>query len=127
MASYNGFDDSGSFSDKKIGLSSHQLSIIDDQEGYQPVNNEDEQIWIVYNGETFYIEKFSDCGLVFVNPHTNKPDKLHKKNIFKKDSYVGISLIVKSIYQNRFINLCKPLSSLIGLSDSHLKTYREVL
>jgi len=53
LISYRGPDDSGFFEDKNIGLSNRRLSIIDVAGGHQPIHNEDESIWIVYNGETF--------------------------------------------------------------------------
>lgn len=53
IISYRGPDDSGFFTDKNIGLGSRRLSIIDVQGGHQPIHNEDESIWVVYNGETF--------------------------------------------------------------------------
>ena len=53
LISYRGPDDSGFFEDEKIGLGNRRLSIIDVAGGHQPIHNEDESIWIVYNGETF--------------------------------------------------------------------------
>ncbi|MCX9011537.1 MAG: asparagine synthase (glutamine-hydrolyzing) [Candidatus Methanoperedens sp.] len=53
IISYRGPDDSGIFLDNKIGLGSRRLSIIDVDGGNQPITNEDESVWIVYNGETF--------------------------------------------------------------------------
>lgn len=53
IIAYRGPDDSGFFTDKNIGLGSRRLSIIDIDGGHQPIHNEDESIWIVYNGETF--------------------------------------------------------------------------
>jgi asparagine synthase (glutamine-hydrolysing) len=48
----------------RIGLASRRLSIIDLQTGKQPITNEDETIWIVFNGEIYnyrelrcYLEK----------------------------------------------------------------------
>jgi len=54
---HRGPDDSGIFLDKNIGLGIQRLSIIDLEGGKQPIHNEDESIWIVYNGETYnYLE-----------------------------------------------------------------------
>lgn len=50
---HRGPDDSGLFTDKNIGLGHRRLSIIDVEGGHQPIHNEDESIWIVYNGETY--------------------------------------------------------------------------
>src|SRR5262245_19588577 len=37
-----------------LGLASRRLSIIDLQTGEQPMANEDDSIWIVFNGEIYY-------------------------------------------------------------------------
>src|SRR4030066_155347 len=43
--------------DHWVGLGSARLSIIDLSSGQQPIPNEDESIWIVFNGEIFnYVE-----------------------------------------------------------------------
>ncbi len=50
---YRGPDDSGIFVDSLVGLGHRRLSIIDLKTGHQPVHNEDESIWIVFNGEIY--------------------------------------------------------------------------
>lgn len=55
--SHRGPDGKGYYIDKHIGLGHARLSIIDLNTGKQPIHNEDETIWIVFNGEIFnYIE-----------------------------------------------------------------------
>jgi asparagine synthase (glutamine-hydrolysing) len=55
---HRGPDDSGIFSDKKITLGMRRLSIIDLAGGHQPIHNEDESVWVVFNGEIYnYIEQ----------------------------------------------------------------------
>lgn len=50
---HRGPDDVGYYADKHIGLGFRRLSIIDLQEGAQPLCNEDESVWIVFNGEIY--------------------------------------------------------------------------
>ena len=50
---HRGPDDEGFFVEKNIGLAMRRLSIIDVQTGQQPITNEDESLWIVYNGEIY--------------------------------------------------------------------------
>jgi len=51
---YRGPDDSGIYQDNKIVLGHNRLSIIDlSFSGHQPMPNEDETIWIVFNGEIY--------------------------------------------------------------------------
>lgn len=50
---HRGPDDSGSYVDRHAALGHRRLSIIDLSGGHQPMANEDEFLWIVYNGEIF--------------------------------------------------------------------------
>jgi asparagine synthase (glutamine-hydrolysing) len=50
---HRGPDDDGFFVEKNVGLAMRRLSIIDVQTGHQPIGNEDETIWIVFNGEIY--------------------------------------------------------------------------
>jgi asparagine synthase (glutamine-hydrolysing) len=55
---YRGPDDEGFYYSDNIGLGHRRLSIIDlSSAGHQPMSNDDETIWIVFNGEIYnYIE-----------------------------------------------------------------------
>jgi len=50
---HRGPDDSGMYVDGPVGLGMRRLSIIDVAGGHQPLCNEDESIWLVYNGEIY--------------------------------------------------------------------------
>jgi asparagine synthase (glutamine-hydrolysing) len=50
---HRGPDDEGFFVEDNVGLAMRRLSIIDVKSGHQPLANEDENIWIVYNGELY--------------------------------------------------------------------------
>lgn len=57
MIRHRGPDEFGIYQDNTVGLGSARLSIIDLASGQQPITNEDESCWIVFNGEIFnYIE-----------------------------------------------------------------------
>jgi len=57
MITHRGPDEAGVFLDDCVGLGHVRLSIIDLVSGVQPIHNEDQTLWIVYNGEVFnYIE-----------------------------------------------------------------------
>jgi asparagine synthase (glutamine-hydrolysing) len=54
---HRGPDEFGILLDREVGLGSARLSIIDLGGGSQPIANEDETLWIVFNGEIFnYVE-----------------------------------------------------------------------
>lgn len=48
-----GPDDDGQFVDGNVALGMRRLAIIDVAGGHQPIPNEDETLWIVFNGEIF--------------------------------------------------------------------------
>ena len=50
---HRGPDAGGVFLDKAVGLGHRRLSIIDIDGGAQPMANEDETVWIVFNGEIY--------------------------------------------------------------------------
>lgn len=50
---HRGPDDSGTFADDKAALGFRRLSIIDLKTGHQPLANEDDSVWIVFNGEIY--------------------------------------------------------------------------
>jgi asparagine synthase (glutamine-hydrolysing) len=50
---HRGPDDDGFFVEGIVGLAMRRLSIIDVKTGHQPLSNEDERLWIVYNGEIY--------------------------------------------------------------------------
>lgn len=51
--SHRGPDGDGFYRQPGVGLAMRRLAIIDVAGGDQPIANEDESLWIVYNGETF--------------------------------------------------------------------------
>jgi len=54
---HRGPDEFGLYRDSRAGLAHARLSIIDLDTGQQPLANEDESLWIVFNGEIFnYVE-----------------------------------------------------------------------
>jgi asparagine synthase (glutamine-hydrolysing) len=50
---HRGPDDEGFFVEDNVGLAMRRLSIIDVKSGHQPLANENEDVWIVYNGEIY--------------------------------------------------------------------------
>jgi asparagine synthase (glutamine-hydrolysing) len=50
---HRGPDDEGVLIDGGCGIGMRRLSIIDLSTGHQPVSNEDESVWVVFNGEIY--------------------------------------------------------------------------
>ena len=57
--SHRGPDDDGFYTCGGIGLAHRRLSIIDVEGGHQPLSNEDESIWIAFNGEIYNFEELN--------------------------------------------------------------------
>jgi asparagine synthase (glutamine-hydrolysing) len=57
---HRGPDDEGFYQDGPVGLGHRRLSIIDLSGGAQPMANEDETVWIVFNGEIFNFEELRE-------------------------------------------------------------------
>ncbi len=50
---HRGPDDEGFYLDREVGLGNRRLSIIDLPGGHQPLSNEDQTVWITFNGEIY--------------------------------------------------------------------------
>jgi asparagine synthase (glutamine-hydrolysing) len=50
---HRGPDDQGLYTCGNVGLGSRRLEVIDLETGHQPMANEDESVWIVFNGEIY--------------------------------------------------------------------------
>jgi asparagine synthase (glutamine-hydrolysing) len=53
VIAHRGPDDAGYYVDGPVGLGMRRLSIIDLATGHQPIANEDQTVWIVFNGEIY--------------------------------------------------------------------------
>jgi len=53
VVEHRGPDETGIYLDDNVGLGHARLSIIDLSSGTQPIHNEDQTMWIVYNGEVY--------------------------------------------------------------------------
>ncbi len=66
---HRGPDDEGFFVQGHVGIGSRRLQVIDLETGHQPMANEDETIWTVFNGEIYNFaslrEELTDRGHAF--------------------------------------------------------------
>lgn len=56
---HRGPDDEGFYTCGGVGLAHRRLSIIDLKSGHQPISNEDDSVWIVFNGEIYNFEELN--------------------------------------------------------------------
>ncbi len=64
--SHRGPDEAGYHIQNSVGLAHRRLSIIDLEGGHQPLTNEDQSVWVVFNGEIYNFQELRD-GLVKKN------------------------------------------------------------
>jgi asparagine synthase (glutamine-hydrolysing) len=57
---HRGPDDEGTFSDDSASLGVRRLAIVDIERGKQPMHNEEETVWIVFNGEIYNFPEVRD-------------------------------------------------------------------
>ncbi len=57
---HRGPDDWGCYLDSRVFLGHRRLSIIDLSTGKQPICNEDETVWVVFNGEIYNFQELRD-------------------------------------------------------------------
>src|SRR3974377_2150384 len=50
---HRGPDDAGYYQDGLVSLAIRRLAIVDLETGGQPIANEDESLWVVFNGEIY--------------------------------------------------------------------------
>src|SRR6266496_4256709 len=53
IIAHRGPDDQGTYAKGAVGIGMRRLSIVDLATGHQPISNEDESLWIVFNGEIY--------------------------------------------------------------------------
>ena len=70
---HRGPDDEGFHLDGPLGLGNRRLSIIDLPGGHQPIANEDESVWITFNGEIYNYQEL-------------RPDLLARGHTFRTNS-----------------------------------------
>lgn len=57
---HRGPDDAGIYLDRYVGLGHRRLSIVDRSTGHQPMCNEDETVWITFNGEIYNYQEIRE-------------------------------------------------------------------
>ena len=57
---HRGPDEKGTYYKSNIALGCQRLSIIDQLNGTQPIHNETNDIWVVFNGEIYNFEELKD-------------------------------------------------------------------
>jgi asparagine synthase (glutamine-hydrolysing) len=78
---HRGPDDEGFYCAPGIGLGHRRLSIIDHGGGHQPLSNEDQSVWIAFNGEIYNCQELNRKYLSSGHRFHTRSDT---KTMFKK-------------------------------------------
>lgn len=88
---YRGPDDEGYYVDQYAAIGMRRLSIIDLSQGHQPIANEDESLWVVFNGEIYDYQELrrelANRGHRF-KTHSDTETLLH---LYEEEGVEGIS------------------------------------
>jgi asparagine synthase (glutamine-hydrolysing) len=97
---HRGPDDSGVYIAGSVGLGNRRLSIIDLSGGHQPICNEDETIWIVFNGEIYNFPEL-------------RRSLLKKNHIFKTRSDTEV---IVHLYEEHGVNCLQHLNGMFAFA-----------
>src|ERR1700676_2717567 len=97
---HRGPDDEGYHVSGHVGLAMRRLSIIDVAHGHQPISNEDETVWIVFNGEIY-----NYCSL--------RDHLLRKGHIFRTKSDTEV---IVHLYEEHGVDCVKHLDGMFAFA-----------
>lgn len=97
---HRGPDDAGFFLDGDLGLGNRRLSIIDLPGGHQPIANEDESVWITFNGEIYNYREVH-AGLVA------------RGHVFRT---VSDTEVILHLYEEKGVDCLEPLRGMFAFA-----------
>lgn len=113
---HRGPDDEGYWLNQNVGLGMRRLSIIDLEGGHQPLSNEEENVWTVFNGEIYNFQALRD-------------ELLKKGHRFKTRSDTEV---IVHLYEDEGENFVQRLRGMFAIAlwdgrDQKLLLYRDRL
>jgi asparagine synthase (glutamine-hydrolysing) len=89
VITHRGPDEDGMYMDEYVNLGMRRLSILDLEMGHQPIHNEDESLWLVFNGEIYnYLELQAELvqkGHKFYTDHSDSEVIIHAYEEYGED------------------------------------------
>jgi len=89
VMAHRGPDDEGIYSEGRVGIGMRRLSIVDLATGHQPLRNEDDSLWIVFNGEIYNHAALRETLIAAGHTYRTKSDTetiVHLYEQYGKDS-----------------------------------------
>ena len=106
---HRGPDDKGYYTNKDLMLGHRRLSIIDLKTGKQPIHNEDESVWVIYNGEIYNYKELRKS--------------LEKKHSFYTSSDTEVIVHLYEEFGDRFIEKLRGIFTLALFDCKKRKLY----
>ena len=95
-----GPDDDGYYASPSVGLGFRRLSIVDVNEGHQPLANENETVWAMLNGEIYNYKQLRD-------------DLIHRGHRFATNSDTEV---IVHLYEEKGISFVKELRGMFAIA-----------
>ncbi len=105
---HRGPDDSGIYLSTRVGLGHRRLSIIDLKTGKQPLSNERDTIWVVFNGEIYNYRELRDHLIT-------------KGHVFKTQADTEVIVHLYEEYDLEFVAMIRGMFA-IALWDTETRT-----
>ena len=97
---HRGPDDDGYYASPSVGLGFRRLSIVDVNEGHQPLANENETVWAMLNGEIYNYKQLRD-------------DLIHRGHRFATNSDTEV---IVHLYEEKGISFVKELRGMFAIA-----------
>lgn len=108
--SHRGPDDENYYTDDFVALGHRRLSIIDLKGGIQPMTNENNNLWVVFNGEIY-------------NFKTIKEDLIKKGHIFKTNSDTEILIHGYEEYKEKLLDKLRGMFTFVIYDKQNKKLF----
>ncbi len=87
---HRGPDDEGFHIDGGCGIGMRRLSIIDLSTGHQPISNEDQSVWVVFNGEIYNYQSLRESLLSKGHRFLTESDTETLVHLYEQDGVEGL-------------------------------------
>lgn len=88
---HRGPDDEGIHTERHCGIGMRRLSIIDLATGHQPISNEDQSIWVVFNGEVYNYQALREQLISQGHRFQTNSDTETLVHLYEQEGLDGIS------------------------------------
>jgi asparagine synthase (glutamine-hydrolysing) len=89
IITHRGPDDHGIYINQNVGLGFRRLSIVDLSMGHQPISNEDDSIWLIFNGEIYNHQDLRKALIAKGHQYKTKTDTESILHLYEEEGIEG--------------------------------------